>query len=287
MNIKKWIQKSTIKLSHVSSPQLDSKLLIMYVLKINKKYIILHEKKKITCKEIQHLKKLLIRRYLLEPIAYITKKKEFWSFNFNISIHTLIPRPDTEILIEKSLFLLGNKKSNILDLGTGCGNIALSIASMNNNYFVTGVDIDKNAVLMAKHNSKKLNINNVTFFISNWFSTIKKKFHMIVSNPPYISKKEFKNLSKELYFEPKIALYSPKTGLGYINIIISNAKKYLHSKGWIIIEHGFQQKNQVQKIFKKNGFLYVQSYKDYGGNYRITIGNKPHIQYNKHINKNL
>ncbi|QCI19273.1 peptide chain release factor N(5)-glutamine methyltransferase [Buchnera aphidicola] len=286
MNIKQWIQKSTIKLSNIHSAQLDSKLLIMYVLKINKEYIIFHEKKKLTCKEIKHLKKLLIRRYLLEPIAYITKKKEFWSLNFHISKYTLIPRPDTEILVEKAIFLLGNKKATILDLGTGCGNIAISIASMNNNYFVTGVDINKNAILMAKYNSKKLHINNTTFFISNWFSNIKKKFHMIVSNPPYINKKEFKNRNKELSFEPKIALYSPNMGLGYINIIINNAKKYLHSKGWIIIEHGFQQKNQVKQILKKKGFLHVQSYKDYGGNYRITIGNKPYIQYNKHINYN-
>jgi len=287
MNIKKWIQKSIIKLSHISTPQLDSKLLIMHVLKINKESVIFYEKKILTCKEIKHLKKLLIRRYLLEPIAYITKNKEFWSLNFHISKHTLIPRPDTEIVVEKSLFFLGNKKAKILDLGTGCGNIAISIASMNNNYFVTGVDIDKNAVLTAKHNSKTLNIKNTMFFISDWFSAIKKKFHIIVSNPPYISKKEFKNLNKDLYFEPKIALYSPKMGLGYINIIINNAKKYLHSKGWMIIEHGFQQKKQVQKIFKKNGFLHVQSYKDYGGNYRITVGNKPYIQYNKHIHVNL
>jgi len=273
MKIQNWIEKSTKILKNSNTPYLDSQIILCYVLKKNLYELIFNNDYYLTSFQLKSLKKILKRRYKMEPIAYITKKKEFWSLNFTISKNVLIPRPDTEVLIEKTLKLIGHKKYKILDVGTGSGNIAISIAKSKKICTVIGVDISKTAITLANYNAKKLKIKNVKFFVSDLFSSINAKYNIIVSNPPYVSQKEFLKLSKDVHFEPKIALLAKKNGTFFIEKIILEAKQYLHKNGWLILEHSHKQKELLINLLKMNNFYKINSFKDYGGNFRVTIGN--------------
>ncbi|CAL4326236.1 peptide chain release factor N(5)-glutamine methyltransferase [Buchnera aphidicola] len=274
MNILKWLKKSIKILSYVDNPKYEAEFLLSYVSKHNRSFIITSDTIKLTQKQYQYLNYLVYRRSLGEPIAYIIGEKEFWSLSLCVSYDTLIPRPDTEILVEQVLFKIQSKFTLILDLGTGCGAISLALAKSCSHCHVIGVDKSKKALDIARINACKLNIKNVSFLFSNWFSHINEKFDIIVSNPPYVSKKEIKFFKKDIFFEPFNALISDKNGLLDIEYIIKQAKKYLFIGGWLLIEHGWQQKIKVQSLFKQYNFFEVQSYKDYGGNDRVTIGKK-------------
>ncbi|ACL30544.1 peptide chain release factor N(5)-glutamine methyltransferase [Buchnera aphidicola str. APS (Acyrthosiphon pisum)] len=274
MNIKKWIKKSIQKLSHVDNPKFESELLLSYVTKHTRSFIISSDEIQLTEKQYKYLNHLIHRRSLGEPIAYIIKEKEFWSLSLCVSYDTLIPRPDTEILVERALSKIKSNSACILDLGTGCGAIALALASINSNWNIIGIDKSENALAIARINASKLNFKNVTFFFSDWFLNIKKKFNIIVSNPPYVSKKEIKFFKKDIFFEPLSALISDNNGLSDIENIIKNSKHYLFYGGWLMIEHGWRQKVKVQYLFKKYNFHEIESYQDYGGNDRVTIGKK-------------
>lgn len=274
MNINFWLDQSVQMLSHLDNPRYEAELLLSHFLKCTRISIITADKVLLSEKQCQNLNSLVYRRSIGEPIAYIIGKKEFWSLSLCVSHHTLIPRPDSEILIEHILSRIDKKFKLMLDLGTGCGAIALSLASICSNWNIIGVDNSHEALKIANINKFKFNLKNVNFFYSNWFSNIKKKFHVIVSNPPYISIKEIDILKKDIFFEPFNALISKKNGLLDISLIIKKSSQYLFRGGWLFIEHGWKQKFQVQNLFKKYQFFHIQSYKDYGGNDRITIGKK-------------
>ncbi|ANZ22403.1 protein-(glutamine-N5) methyltransferase, release factor-specific [Buchnera aphidicola (Diuraphis noxia)] len=274
MNIKNWLKQSIEKLSLCDNPKYEAELLLRYVSGCTHSFILTSDTIKLNRQKYQYLNYLVYRRSLGEPLAYITKEKEFWSLSLSVSYDTLIPRPDTEILVEQVISKIQKRHALILDLGTGCGAIALSLANTCSHWRVIGVDKSKKALKIAQINACKLNLKNVSFFFSNWFSHITSKFHVIVSNPPYIGKKDIKYLKKDIFFEPYMALISKKNGLSDIEIIIKKAKFYLFSKGLLFIEHGWQQKLKVQKLFKKHNFFEIKSYQDYGGNDRLTIGKK-------------
>ncbi|WP_367680052.1 peptide chain release factor N(5)-glutamine methyltransferase [Buchnera aphidicola] len=219
---------------------------------------------------------MLNRRILCEPIAYLIKKKEFWSLPFIVSPVTFIPRPETEILIEIIDSMCNkNYKYHILDLGTGSGAIALSLAKILPKSYITGVDNSYQAIKIARINAKKLLIKNIFFKLSNWFSSLNKMaFNIIVSNPPYINITDFQKLEPDIFFEPYSALVSPDEGYFDIKNIIQHSQKYLLNKGWLLIEHGSTQKKIVNKLMNFNNFKNVHSYKDYQGFYRVTIGQK-------------
>ncbi|QCI25925.1 peptide chain release factor N(5)-glutamine methyltransferase [Buchnera aphidicola] len=273
MNINFWIKYGVRFLSKVQTPTLDTELLISYVIQKSRTWINIFDNYILDYKQTVFLKKLLLRRLLGEPVAYIMHKKEFWSLSFYVSKYTLIPRPETEILVQNSLIRI-NHGDYVLDLGTGCGAISLAIAYEKPNCKVIGIDCVHQAVSIAKKNSKNLNITNVNFFYSNWFSCINQKFNLIVSNPPYLSKYEKFTLSKELFFEPPVALFSSNNGFSAIDYIINHSKKYLELQGWLLIEHGWKQKKLVYQLFQKSCFSNIYSYKDPLGYYRITVGQK-------------
>ncbi|WP_343153873.1 peptide chain release factor N(5)-glutamine methyltransferase [Buchnera aphidicola (Mindarus keteleerifoliae)] len=219
---------------------------------------------------------MLKRRTLHEPVAYLIKKKEFWSLSLLVSPFTFIPRPETEIIIEiiQNMF---DKQSqlHILDLGTGSGAIALSLADIFPNSYVIGIDQIYNAVKIAKKNARKLSINNVFFMYSDWFSSLERKnFHIIVSNPPYVSAEDYQSLKSEIFFEPYSALVSPEKGYFDLKKIIRYSQNYLYHKGWLLIEHGSNQKKFINKFMKFSNFKNVNSYRDHQGFYRVTIGQK-------------
>ncbi|CAL4319705.1 peptide chain release factor N(5)-glutamine methyltransferase [Buchnera aphidicola] len=271
MNIKSWLKYAVSLLSHLNTPLLDAEVLLSYVLRKPRAWIMVFNDFLLSNTQLNLLYKLIHRRVKHEPIAYITKEKEFWSLSFQISKGVLIPRPDTEILVEKILERMSTN-DYILDLGCGCGNIALSVAYERLDCFVFGIDCLQEAIVLSKKNSVILNINNAKFFYSNWFSEVQQKFNIIISNPPYISSKSIFYLDKEILFEPKISLISPDNGLSDIKLIIKYSKNYLFSRGWLLIEHGWNQKNQVIELFKKYNFSDITSYQDYHGQDRIVCG---------------
>ncbi|CAL4320456.1 Release factor glutamine methyltransferase [Buchnera aphidicola (Protaphis terricola)] len=274
MKIYQWLKKSIKILSYLDNPRYEAEILLSHVLKCTRSWIIAFDETEINELSQKKLNNFVYRRSIGEPMAYILGKKDFWSLSLSISKDTLIPRPDTEILVEKVLSKINKNKKYILDLGTGCGAIGLALASISPNFRIIAVDNSNKAIKIAKLNAFKLNLNNITFHYSNWFSNINKKFHIIVSNPPYISLKEIKLLKKNIFFEPLNALISKKNGLKDIELIIKQAKNFLFNQGWLFIEHGWKQKLKVQFLFKKYSFFNIKSYKDYSGNDRVTIGQK-------------
>ncbi|QCI20909.1 peptide chain release factor N(5)-glutamine methyltransferase [Buchnera aphidicola (Hyperomyzus lactucae)] len=274
MNIQQWIKRSIKKLSNVDNPQYEAELLLSYVSRCDRSFIITSDNIELSHEQNEHLNDLIYRRSLGEPIAYIIEEKEFWSLSLRVSYDTLIPRPDTEILVECVLSKIHSKSTSILDLGTGCGAISLALASTCSDWNIIGIDKSEKALNIANINAIKLNLKNVSFFFSNWFSHINQKFNIIVSNPPYISKKELDFLKKDIFFEPWDALISNNNGLSDIENIIKQSNHYLFIGGWLLIEHGWKQKSQVQSLFKKYNFFEIESYQDYGGNDRVTVGKK-------------
>ncbi|MCW5197747.1 peptide chain release factor N(5)-glutamine methyltransferase [Buchnera aphidicola] len=275
MKIKKWKKFASNVLANINNSILDIDVLLTYVLNKPRSWILCYEDYDLNSKEIKMLNKLLIRRFYNEPLAYLIQTKEFWSLNFFISNKTLIPRPDSEILVEQSLMKIKNYPYKILDLGTGCGNIAIAIAHSKLNCHVTGIDYSSEIINIARYNANNFNLKNIIFFCSNWFSSIcNTKYHIIVSNPPYISYKEFFFLKNNLKFEPITALISKNNGFSDIIKIIKYSQDYLFNKGWLLIEHGWKQKKMIQKLFKLYNYINIQTYKDYSGKNRVTSGQK-------------
>lgn len=209
------------------------------------------------------------------PLAYIIGVQGFFGYEFFVNEHTLIPRPDTEVLVEAVLNFIHDKhvtNGKILDLGTGSGCIAISLAKALANFHVWAVDYSADALEVAKTNAHHLQVKNCSFVQSNWYENIEGKFDVIVSNPPYIDKDD-EHLNA-LMAEPMTALVADNQGLSDIETIAHGADDYLNDGGLLAIEHGYNQSEAVQAILQKAGFKYINTIKDYGGNDRVTLGIK-------------
>ena len=279
MNIQNALIEANKLLDHspIISGKLDNEILLSKVLKKNREYLILNIKKKLTKKNIQLFKSLVKRRKKGEPIAYLIKKKEFWKQNFYINSNVLIPRPDTELLVEEALKLFDiNSKINLLDIGTGSGCILLSILKERRNFIGTGIDISKKAIDVAQFNAKIHQlINRVRFYNSDVDKFLIGKYDLILSNPPYIKQRELKYLEKDVVgFEPKLALDGGRDGFSKITKVISKAAKLIKNNGKLILEIGFDQKNRTLDILKNNSFYINKILKDYGKNYRCIVSTK-------------
>ncbi|QTM69318.1 peptide chain release factor N(5)-glutamine methyltransferase [Buchnera aphidicola (Hormaphis cornu)] len=273
MTIEECLNNAIRKLLNSSSPKCDAEVLLSFVMNKSKSFLMSYYDKVLSLEEEIRFSNLLQRRLKGEPIAYLTGIQEFWSLPLTVNPSVLIPRPDSEILIEEVLIKSNKCHLNILDLGTGCGALALAIARSRPNWNILGVDIFKKAIRTAIYNSKKLKINNVHFVQSNWFSKIPcYTFDFIISNPPYLSSKEVRLFRKNIKYEPLSSFLSGNQGFKDIYYIICNSRKYLRKQGWLFIEHGWKQKRIVQKLFKENNFSYVYSRKDYAKNDRVTAG---------------
>ena len=271
MNIKNIMSDLSVKLSKVSSsPDLDGEILLMKALRVSRAYLYTYTDKVISESKKKLLEELVNRRMNKEPIAYILGKKEFWSRDFYINQHTLIPRPESEMLVELIIQANARKKiSSILELGTGSGCISVSLAKELSHSQIVSTDICAKALEVANKNAQHYGVNNISFIKSDWFNKLdNQKFDCIVSNPPYI-REDDPNLS-ELTFEPSKALVSGDDGLEAIEIISSNAAEYLSPEGKIFIEHGKDQKKEIQKIFELNNWRDIICHRDFGGLPRIT-----------------
>ena len=271
-NAKKVLTKNQIK-----SAGLDCEILLSKVLQKDRKYVILNSDKKLNEKNISDFRDLVLKRSFNKPVAYLTGKKNFWKYSFFVSDQTLIPRPDTEILIENVLKITKYKSNlNILDIGTGSGCILLSILKDRSDFYGTGIDISKDCINISRINATNLELSNRSkFFKSDIDNLLNGKYDLIISNPPYIKKLDLKYLDKDIIdFEPKIALDGGLEGISIIKKIIIRSSDLLKNSGKLILEIGFDQKYKVKKLLKNNGFYINNIIKDYAQNDRCIISTK-------------
>ncbi|RKS87600.1 [protein release factor]-glutamine N5-methyltransferase [Orbus hercynius] len=268
-----WLKYATQQLNGSDSPRRDAEILLAFVTGRTRTFLMAFCETTLTENELAQLNAYLQRRQAGEPIAYITGVKEFWSLNFNVSPATLIPRPDTEKLVELALECLPKVPCEVLDLGTGTGAITIAMATERPDCLFTAVDNSAEALKLAQENARQIGVNNVYFSLGNWYKSIKgRKFSMIVSNPPYIEPTDVHLSQGDVRYEPRTALVSEDNGVADIKIIVKGATKHLNQYGWLLIEHGWKQGEIVQTIFKQQGFQLVKTYSDYSGNDRVTVG---------------
>jgi release factor glutamine methyltransferase len=335
-SIKTTLLLSTTQLKaqgiEVEIAKLEAQLLLQHALNVNRAWLIAHEHENLAPSIEAAYRAMLERRLNGEPIAYILGYREFYGLNLKVSADTLIPRADTETLVEAALVKIGllfapspqpftpalgalaptlvgkpntgsptrgegaktvqgvadfspspqrgrgvgergRDNIKILDLGTGTGAIALAIAKHAPQAYITALDASQAALNIAIENAQNLNIPNVKFILSDWFSALKnEKFDIIVSNPPYIEANDAHLKQGDLRFEPLTALASGADGLDAIRTIITQSPLHLHPHGWLLLEHGYNQADAVAKLLSQHQFIEISTLKDFGGNDRVTIG---------------
>ena len=245
--------------------RLDSEILLASALNQNRTYLFTWPEKQITNEQADTFNTLLARRLKGEPVAYIIGMQEFWSLPFKVTADTLIPRPETELLVELALQQIPlDTKQNILDLGTGSGAIAFAIAKERPACDVTAIEQSKQALIVAEENAANLKIKNVQFQHGHWFREFdpKQQFHVIVSNPPYIASRDPHLSQGDVRFEPDSALASGDDGLDDIREIAAQARKFLVNNGWIFIEHGYDQSDTITTLFMQLGYKNIIDHKD-------------------------
>ena len=263
--------------SSIKTSMLDAEILLCCALKRSFKEVVIDKNINIKINEINIYKDLIRRRKLGEPVAYIVKNKEFWKHSFYVDRNVLIPRPDSEIIIEEALKILDRKdKGFILDIGTGSGCLVISLAKERPNFFYSAIDISKKAIKVAKINAKMHQLENrIKFYQSCVDNFFKGKYDLIISNPPYINKFKLKYLDKDIFgFEPLIALEGGLDGSSILNKVIKKSSSLLKVGGKLILEIGFDQKLKTMKFLKNEGFYVNKVVKDYGNNDRCIISTK-------------
>ena len=279
MNIQSAVIKGTniLKSKSIKTAQLDAEILMARVLGANREYIILNNNKDLEDQNFENFKSLIKERANRKPIAYLLNKKFFWNNEFYVNKNTLIPRPDTEIIVEQILKFTKNKNTlNILDIGVGSGCILLSILNERKKFTGTGIDISKNSLDICKINAKKLLVEKRTkLYKSDVDKFTQGKYDLIVSNPPYIKSSSLKYLESDvLKFEPKLALDGGLDGLLVIRKVIKKSSELIKRNGKFILEINFDQKNKVIKLLNEKGFYINSTIKDYAKNDRCIVSTK-------------
>ncbi len=274
ITITELLQKAEQSIHSSESARLDAEILFCDLMQFDRCRIYSHPQQLVPEDKSVLFQFLIEQRQQGHPIAHLTGKKEFWSLELAINKYTLIPRPETELLVETALQMIPeNAAFNILDLGTGSGAIAIAIASERPDCKIVATDINKNALTIAKENAQTHRIENIQFYLSDWYQNIPlQSFDLIVSNPPYI-KQDDEHLSQgDVRFESELALVAGADGMQAIKMILENAKHYLASDACLLIEHGYDQKLLVQEAFLKHDFKQLKTFQDLSGQDRMTIG---------------
>lgn len=275
MEIRQWLKLATAALSASDSPKRDAEILLGVVTGKSRAQLIAFDDHVLSAAQLAQLDALLTRRQRGEPVAHITGQREFWSLPLAVSPATLIPRPDTEILVEQALALLPATALNVLDLGTGTGAIALALASERPQLTVHAVDRIADAVALAQRNAAALSLSNVRVSQSDWFTALApQRFDMIVSNPPYIDADDTHLSQGDVRFEPLSALVAQEAGLSDLRHIINSAADWLTADGWLVLEHGWQQASAVRELLAEASYQHIATRADYGGNDRVTFGRR-------------
>lgn len=277
MKIQKALLHAYKKLYKSTTPHLDARLLLEKATNMSHEQLVLNHERELDLDIENSFWELVERRVLQEPIAYILGKQEFYGLEFIVNQDVLIPRPETELLVDLLLDdynkMRFDREINILDLGSGSGAISVTLAKMIKNSQITAVDISQNALDIAKKNADLHEVNgNVNFILSNWYEMIpNKKYDYIVSNPPYIARSEYNEMSEETKFEPDIALYSEESGLANYEIIVKHASNYLSKTGKLLLEIGYRQRDAICQILEQNKFSIDIVKHDLSGHPRILL----------------
>lgn len=258
------------------SPRLDAELLLAAALGKPRSFLHTWPERVVSGEAAERYASYLERRRQGEPVAYILGHQGFWSLDLEVAPHTLIPRPDTELLVETALALVTLPQARVLDLGTGTGAIALALACERQGWQVTGVDRISEAVALAERNRERLGLGNAAFRESHWFSALgAERYDLIVSNPPYIAAQDPHLAQGDVRFEPSSALVAGADGLDDIRLIVSQAPAHLNAGGSLLLEHGYDQAAAVRELLAREGFEAVESRRDLGGHERISLGRRP------------
>ena len=273
MNISQLLQ-SAVQSNYLSeSATVDCELLLCHVLDVDRSYLKTWPDRGISSADQEQFQQLLQRRIQGEPVAYLIGTQGFWTLDLKVSPDTLIPRPETELLVEAALDLALPDQAKALDLGTGTGAIALALASERNHWQISAVDLMPNAVQLASANCQSHQLDNVEIFQSSWFTEIPaQRFDLIVSNPPYIEDGDMHLTQGDVRFEPASALVSGTDGLDDLRLLIAESVNYLADRGWLMVEHGYNQGPAVRELFEQAGFTQVETRRDLNDLERITLG---------------
>lgn len=255
-------------------PQLDAEILLAHTLNQTRTFLRTWPERMLESAHLTQFQTLLVRRCQGEPVAYLTGKRDFWDMTLTVSPHTLIPRPETETLVELALEKIPLDATwRIADLGTGSGAIALAIARERPHCQIVATDISPDALAIARNNAARLKINNIHFAEGHWCAPLTNEhFEMMISNPPYVHSSDPHLQQGDLRFEPLTALQSGPDGLADIRIICSEARQHLCAPGWLLLEHGYNQGTAVPTILRKLGYQQVQAQKDLAQNDRVSLG---------------
>jgi release factor glutamine methyltransferase len=277
MNIQQALQQASQSLTD-SSPTalLDAQVLLTYVLNCNTAHLAAWPEKQLSEEQNSRFLQFIQQRQRGNPVAHLTGTREFWSLDFLVNNSTLIPRPESETLVEFILTNFSDKKDiKLLDMGTGTGAIAITIAKEKPEWRTLASDVSEQALQLAIKNSERHQTSNISFIQSNWFNNIScNDFDIIVSNPPYIAADDPHLQQGDVRFEPEKALVSGSTGMDDIEHLCSHSNNYLTNNGCLIIEHGYNQKQQVAECFTKNGFIQIEQKQDLSGHIRMTTGKR-------------
>lgn len=256
------------------TPELDVRVLLSFVLDADEAYLRTWPEKELSDAQTREFRAAIAKRQEGMPIAYITRSRGFWSLDLEVSEDTLIPRPDTECLVEAVLERFDHSPHSLLDLGTGTGAIALALARERPRWNVLATDFEPAAIALATRNAARNGIENVTFQAGDWFEAVfdNRRFHIVVSNPPYIDPSDEHLSQGDLRYEPRSALVAQEQGLADIRLIADQARHYFDDSGALFFEHGYDQGERVRVLLRTFGYQNVETCRDYGGNERFTYG---------------
>lgn len=273
--IAQLLQWAVKQLTASESPKLDAEVILCFLLEKDRSYLFAWDDKVMDDDIIRRFTALIMRRQAGEPVAHILGYREFWSLELEVSADTLIPRPDTEVLVEQALACMPSHACQVLDLGTGTGAIALALASESPQATVTAIEYQQGAAALARRNVKRCGFD-VAVLQGSWFEPLKasQRFDVIVSNPPYIDAHDPHLAMGDVRFEPLTALVATDNGLADLKHIISQGYQFLTVDGWLLVEHGFEQGAAVRALFTASNYHQVVTHKDYGNNDRITVGQR-------------